>query len=142
MDEHGIKQAFIQVLGGRNLKASYHKFDAHDFKSNPKKYDLQIQGNRFTSDSIELDLPNLNGLLRFKNLKPWSSSWISPRIMGPFSFAPLMECCHGILSIDHDIDGSLEHNGETLSFNQGKGYMEKIGGIISGRVCLDAKQSF
>ena len=125
MDEHGTKQAFIQVLDGRNLKASYHKFDAQHFKPNPKKHDLEIQGNRFTSDSIELNLPNLKGSLRFKNLNPWSSSWSSPGIMGPFSFVPFMECYHGILSIDHNIEGSLEHNGKIISFDQGKGYMEK-----------------
>lgn len=125
MDEHGTKQAFIQVLDGRNLKASYHKFDAQDFKPNPKKHDLEIQGNRFTSDSIELNLPNLKGSLRFKNLNPWSSSWSSPGIMGPFSFVPFMEYYHGILSMDHNIEGSLEHNGKIISFDQGKGYMEK-----------------
>jgi tocopherol cyclase len=125
MDEHGTKQAFIQVLDGKNLKASYHKFDAEDFKPNPKKHDLKIQNNRFTSDSIELDLPHLKGVLRFKNLNPWSSSWSSPGIMGPFSFVPFMECYHGILSMDHDIEGSLMHNGTAISFDQGKGYMEK-----------------
>ena len=125
MDEHGTKQAFIQVLDGRNLKASYLKFDAQNFKPNPKKHDLEILGNRFTSDSIELNLPNLKGSLRFKNLNPWSSSWSSPGIMGPFSFVPFMECYHGILSMDHNIEGSLEHNGKIISFDQGKGYMEK-----------------
>jgi len=42
MDEYGTKQAFIQVLDGRNLKASYHKFDAQDFKPNPKLIHKQL----------------------------------------------------------------------------------------------------
>lgn len=45
--------------------------------------------------------------------------------MGPFSFVPFMEYYHGILSMDHNIEGSLEHNGKIISFDQGKGYMEK-----------------
>ena len=125
MDETGKKQAFIQVLDGKELNASYHKFDASDFVASSKKHDLQIQGNRFTSDSIELDLPDLNGKLHFTNRNPWSTSFLSPGIMGPFSFVPFMECYHGILSMDHNIEGSLEHNGEIISFDQGKGYMEK-----------------
>lgn len=125
MDENGKKQAFIQVLDGRNLKASYHKFDAQEFIPKPKTHDLQIGKNRFTNDSIELDLPGLKGSLRFRNRSPWPSSWNSPGIMGPFSFVPFMECYHGILSMDHSIEGSLVHQDKVISFEQGRGYMEK-----------------
>ena len=45
--------------------------------------------------------------------------------MGPFSFVPFMECYHGILSMDHDIQGELFLDGEKISFNKGKGYIEK-----------------
>ena len=125
MDENGKKQAFIQVLDGRNLKASYHKFDAQEFIPKPKTHDLQIRKNRFTNDSIELDLPGLKGSLRFRNRSPWPSSWNSPGIMGPFSFVPFMECYHGILSMDHSIEGNLVHQDKVISFEQGRGYMEK-----------------
>ena len=125
MDENGEKQAFIQVLDGRNLKASYHKFDVQEFIPKPKTHDLQIGKNRFTNDSIELDLPGLKGSLRFRNRSPWPSSWNSPGIMGPFSFVPFMECYHGILSMDHSIKGNLVHQDKVISFEQGRGYMEK-----------------
>lgn len=125
MDENGEKQAFIQVLDGRNLKASYHKFDIQEFIPKPKTHDLQIGKNRFTNDSIELDLPGLKGSLRFRNRSPWPSSWNSPGIMGPFSFVPFMECYHGILSMDHSIKGNLVHQDKVISFEQGRGYMEK-----------------
>tara|TARA_B100000767_G_scaffold275797_1_gene315858 strand:- start:17414 stop:18385 length:972 start_codon:yes stop_codon:yes gene_type:complete len=125
MDENGEKQAFIQVLDGRNLKASYYKFYAQEFIPKPKVHDLQIGKNRFTKDSIELDLPELKGSLRFRNKAPWPSSWDSPGIMGPFSFVPFMECYHGILSMDHSIEGSLVHQEKVISFEQGRGYMEK-----------------
>jgi hypothetical protein len=125
MDENGEKQAFIQVLDGRNLKASYHKFNAQEFIPKPKTHDLQIGKNRFTNNSIELDLPDLKGSLRFRDRNPWPSSWNSPGIMGPFSFVPFMECYHGILSMDHRIEGSLIHQDKVISFEQGRGYMEK-----------------
>lgn len=36
-----------------------------------------------------------------------------------------MECYHGIVSMDHAIKGHLEVNGEYLSFENGRGYIEK-----------------
>jgi hypothetical protein len=125
MDENGEKQAFIQVLDGKNLKATYHKFKAKEFKPTPKKHALKIQMNFFSKEKLVLDLPHLKGELFFKNLTPWSNSFFSPGIMGPFSFIPFMECYHGILSMDHDIKGTLLLNGKRVSFEKGKGYMEK-----------------
>ena len=51
--------------------------------------------------------------------------FLSPGIMGPYSFIPFMECYHGILSMNHKILGSLKYNDENISFNGGKCYMEK-----------------
>ena len=125
MDENGNKQSFIQVLDGKNLKADYFKFDSNEFKPTPKKHDLYIAENHFSMTDISLNLPNLQGKLIFKNLFPWSNTFLSPGIMGPYSFIPFMECYHGIVSMNHDIEGSLIHNGKKICFDNGKGYMEK-----------------
>jgi tocopherol cyclase len=125
MDKKGNKQAFIQVLDGKNLEASYHKFLADDFKPTPRKHNLSVKKNRFTENSIEIDLPDLKGKLKFKQRNPWSSSILSPNIMGPFSFVPFMECYHGILSMDHEIEGTLEYKNKKISFDNGRGYTEK-----------------
>jgi hypothetical protein len=45
--------------------------------------------------------------------------------MGPYTFAPFMECYHGIVSMDHSIEGSLEINGQLIDFTGGRGYTEK-----------------
>jgi hypothetical protein len=45
--------------------------------------------------------------------------------MGPYSFAPFMECNHGILSLDHAISGSLAIDSRETSFDGGRGYSEK-----------------
>ena len=45
--------------------------------------------------------------------------------MGPYSFVPFMECYHGILSMNHSISGIINHNGIDISFDGGRGYMEK-----------------
>lgn len=94
MDENGNKQAFIQVLDGKKLEASYNKFDAKEFQPSPGKFELELAGNHFTTESIKIDLADVKGELHFKNQVPWSSSWISPGIMGPFTFVPFLSLIH------------------------------------------------
>ena len=125
MDENGNKQSFIQVLDGKNLKAEYFKFDSEEFKPTPKKHDLYIGENHFTRTTLSINLPGLKGNLNFKNLFPWSNTFLSPGIMGPYSFVPFMECYHGIISMNHDIEGSLFQNQKEICFDNGRGYIEK-----------------
>ena len=114
MDENGNKQAFIQILDGKKSTSEYIKFPFESFKANSKKHIIEIDSNRFTTNSIDLDLPNIRGSLKFQNITPWSNSFFSPGIMGPFSFVPFMECYHGIISMDHSIIGELSIKGKKL----------------------------
>ena len=125
MDADGNQQAFIQVLDGKKCTAEYHKFDSQQFIPESGKFEVNLANNFFSTKKIKLDLPKLKGELNFINQKPWSSSWYSPNIMGPFSFVPFMQCYHGILSMDHSIEGQLEVNGQQIDFTGGRGYMEK-----------------
>ena len=45
--------------------------------------------------------------------------------MGPYSFAPFMQCNHGILSMDHGLQGSVHVGDEKISYAGGRGYVEK-----------------
>ncbi len=47
--------------------------------------------------------------------------------MGPFSFIPFMQCYHGILSMDHDIEDSFEIDDEIVDFTKGRVLYRKIG---------------
>lgn len=125
MDDNGNKQAFVQVLDGKKLNSDYFKFDIHEFKSKSGKFEIIINKNYFSRDKIRLDLPNIKGQLEFKNLKLWPNNLFSPGIMGPYSFVPFMECYHGILSMDHFIQGKLTIENETIDFTNGRGYIEK-----------------
>ena len=125
MDEGGRQQAFVQVLDGKKMTSEYHDFDAKEFIPEAGKFEVKIAGNFFSSPKIILDLPTVKGELNFKHQIPWPSSWYSPGIMGPFSFVPFMECYHGILSMDHRIEGQLTIHEETIDFTNGRGYMEK-----------------
>jgi len=125
MDENGQKQAFIQVLDGKNDTAWYHRFPVEDFRPTPKKHALWIGDNFFSEEKIILDLPKLKGEISFEETVPWSNSFLSPGIMGPFSFVPFMECYHGILSMNHGLKGELCFKEENISFSKGLGYTEK-----------------
>lgn len=125
MGENGEKQAFIQVIDGKKRTAEYHKFNAEGFKPKAGKFEIEIANNFFSNDTMRLDLPSTTGQLRFTNLIPWPDPFYSPGIMGPYTFVPFMECYHGILSMDHRIEGQLIIHGDTVDFTNGRGYMEK-----------------
>ncbi|MCK4922888.1 MAG: hypothetical protein KAS71_17675 [Bacteroidales bacterium] len=125
MNEKGERQAFVQVLDGKKLTAEYHKFNSEEFQAKAGKFEINVANNFFTSENIKLDLPSIQGELRFKNRVKWPGNWYSPGIMGPYTFVPFMECYHGILSMDHNIEGELIINNEVVDFTGGKGYMEK-----------------
>lgn len=125
MDKNGSKHSFIQVLDGKRRTAEYHKFEASEFQPHVGKFEIQIAGNFFSADTLQLDLPNAEGKLKFSQQTPWPNPWYSPGIMGPYTFVPFMECYHGILSMDHCINGELTIHGKTIDFTNGRGYMEK-----------------
>lgn len=124
--------AFIQVFNGTTGEYKYNKFNIKDFHYSKKKFDVMILGNHFSKDKIKLDLDNqgqhLEGELFFTNHVSWPIKLLSPGAMGPFAFLPRIECSHGVLSFDHEVYGSLSTNGETISFDGGRGYIEKSWG--------------
>ena len=125
MNEQGNKQAFIQILDGKRKTAQYHKFPFESFKASENSFDISIGNNFFSSNSIQLEIENIQGSLRFNGNISWPKYIISPGIMGPYSFVPFMECYHGIVSMNHQIEGSLTFNGMSIDFTNGKGYLEK-----------------
>ena len=125
MDKNGNKQAFIQILDGRAKSAVYHKYHIDSFNPTPGKFIVNIDDNIFSEKLIQLNLPGFKGELKFNGNVAWPKSFFSPGIMGPFSFIPFMECYHGIVSMDHSIDGNLIVNDVLIDFNAGRGYIEK-----------------
>ena len=125
MDGDGSRHAFIQVLDGKRKTAEYHKFEYNSFIASENKFLVSIENNYFSEDAIFLDLPELKGKLYFSGNVGWPKPWYSPGIMGPYSFAPFMECYHGIVSMDHSITGKLEFKREVFDFGGGRGYIEK-----------------
>lgn len=125
MDEQGKRHAFIQVLDGKRRTAAYHRFPFESFRPTPTSFCVEISGNHFSNRQLTLDLPELKGTLRMHDAVPWPAPFYSPGIMGPYAFAPFMECYHGIVSMDHSLSGSLNTPYGLISFDNGRGYTEK-----------------
>lgn len=125
MDEKGNRQAFVQVLDGKKKTAAYHRFEFSSFKPAAKTFRVVIASNSFSEKHLRLDLPEVKGELLFSGNVPWPKPFYSPGIMGPYAFAPFMECYHGIVSMDHSITGTIETAEGKINFNGGRGYIEK-----------------
>lgn len=125
MDQFGKKQSFIQVLDGKNKTAAYHRFEVDQFVPTRGSFNLSLAGSSFSESTIHLNLDNIKGTLNFSGNVGWPKPFYSPGIMGPFSFVPFMECYHGIVSMDHSIQGTLTINDEIIDFTGGRGYIEK-----------------
>lgn len=123
--------AFIQVLEGHTRRTAYHVFPADQFQADRQRFEVRIGENTFTQDGLclALDRPEplgrIHGELRFQGVQPWPVTWISPGIMGWYTWVPSMECYHGVLSFDHSLHGPLEVEGQAHSFDGGRGYIEK-----------------
>lgn len=121
--------AFIQCIDGKSHDTVYLRFPLSDFHSDQGRLDIRIGKNRFTKDKLILDEKRdgftLAGELRFSGLTPFPRRLFSPGIMGPFGYLPFMECYHGVVSLDHRVDGALEFNRRQISVEDGRGYIEK-----------------
>lgn len=117
--------SFIQVMDGKACKATYHRFTAGDFVPSHKEFDVKLGPNQFNGREIRLQLPDITGTIRLQNTTPWPKMLGAPGIMGWYSFVPFMECNHGIVSLDHELEGVLRIDGKEVDFTGGRGYIEK-----------------
>lgn len=128
-DNRSASHAFVQVLDGLTGCSTYHRYPLDQFRASDQEFDVRVGPNHFQVDRITLDIAaperTLRGELKFDGITPWPVSAFSPGIMGPYAFAPFMECYHGVLGLDHAVSGILLMNDETIDFAGGRGYVEK-----------------
>ena len=53
--------------------------------------------------------------------------------MGWYAWMPFMECYHGLVSLDHGIEGVLSAESDTVDMTGGRGYTEKDWGAAFRR---------
>jgi hypothetical protein len=122
------RQAFVQLVraGGRSR---YFAFPAEAFAFSKDRFSVAVGPSSFSVSGLELDLRDeeggVSGSVGFGPWSPWPVRPFSPGAMGWYRFVPGMECYHGVLSMDHALSGTLVVDGEPLSFEGGRGYIEK-----------------
>ncbi len=127
--ETGSSHAFVQTLDGATGRSTYHRYPFESFSAAPHELDIRVGSNHFRSDRLALDIESperrLHGELRFAGSQGWPVTLPSPGIMGWYAYVPFMECYHGVLSFDHDIQGALTIDGSSIDYSCGRGYIEK-----------------
>ena len=121
--------AFVQVLNGSSGEVQVVDYAVDDFYWHPCAFDVHIGVNHFSLEGISLDLNTENGRIsgsvRFGKMIPWPVMFHSPGVMGPFGWLPFMECNHGVLGLDHSLEGVLHIGDRAVDFSGGRGYIEK-----------------
>ncbi len=131
MGENGQSHAFIQVMDGKACTATYHRFEAAEFQPSEQKFAIRVGKNYFSAEKIILDLPGISGEIQLQNTTPWPKMLGAPGIMGWYSFVPFMQCNHGVVSMNHQLSGTLtldppaSAQTKQVNFSGGKGYVEK-----------------
>jgi tocopherol cyclase len=129
----GDSHAFIQILSRTTGRIDYIRYPLDEFIWDRKKLYLKVGSSVFSESGIDLYIRSENievsGRISLMNMVKYPKSFLSPGIMGWYSFIPFMECNHGIISVTHDLLGELTINGKVIDFNNGKGYIEKDWGI-------------
>lgn len=130
----GRPHSFIQLIIGATGETHYYEFPLEAFRYHPHRFEVVLDRSRFRHDGIELRLRRLTGAagvlegsVRFAEPppRPWPVTLLRPGIMGPYAFAPRMECYHGVTSLDHGLHGALRLDGRRIDFTGGRGYAEK-----------------
>ncbi len=120
--------AFIQILNGKTAKYYYIRFPVTQFRAANDNFFVTIGPNTFSENHIHLDIKDeveIHADLKFSNLIKLRRTVLNPGVMAFFSWFPLMETKHGVCSMNHDVTGFFEINGDHIDFTGGKGYIEK-----------------
>jgi hypothetical protein len=99
--------------------------------------DILLGDNRLNASGLSLNLAgggrSIRGSLAFGPL-------LHPRydIMGPFKYVPAMECRHHLVSLAHEVRGTLEVDGQLQTYDGAMGYIDGDSGRSFPRVTCGA----
>lgn len=123
------RNAFIQVI--TNDCSYFIDYDIDDFEFNHDSFWIRIGNNYFSKERVHIDIKNeefnltVSGNLKYSKSKNINRGFLSPNIMGIFSYIPFIECNHCILSMKNRVDGFIKVNDKEINFSNGIGYIEK-----------------
>ena len=121
IDGRGRRTVSLQVIS--NDEAWWLEYPEAQLRFSRQPFQIQIGPSSFSSQGVTLHIEqdglSLHGTLRYGPFAALSSD-----IMGPFRFFAGMQCSHGVISMGHSLEGTLDLNGEQIDFSNGIGYME------------------
>lgn len=131
-DKHSFIQYILVETDEREQKKThtgYVKYNMADFSYQEEPFMIKIGESIFSESKISIDLTDerfhFRGELELGELHPIQTSALQPNIMGIFGYIPKMECYHGVISMNHSLNGSLRINEKPINFSNGRGYIEK-----------------
>lgn len=146
VDSAGRESGFIQIISDQSsYQVNFLKKDIHFSK---KHMGIRMGKNYFCQKgavlSIHCPAVHCTGHLSYGNFTP-----LHYDIMGPLRLLPFLECNHGIISLHHQVKGTIQLNNEEYHFSHANGYIEKDWGHsfprsyfwIQGRVSSEKNSS-
>ena len=128
-EDSSADHAFVQVLDGMTGSATYHQYDVQDFHAAKDRFEIQVGPCTFSDTALSLHIDDgtlrASGDVHFDGVTAWPVTLRSPGIMGWYGWVPVMECYHGVVSLDHTLRGVLAINDSRIDFTGGRGYIEK-----------------
>lgn len=129
LSENGEEQhAFIQMIDGKTAETFYYTFPIESFVFSKETFAVRIGDNYFSEDSVVLniqtDSTSIHGKIEMSEQVHLSEN-TKKGIMGWYRFVPFMQCYHGVVSLNHQLTGSLIKDNKHYAFDQGVGYIEK-----------------
>lgn len=121
IDGAGRRSASLQIIA--NHRSWWLEYPDTQFQAFQEQFCVRIGQASFSRQGIRLNI-NQNGLLLQGTLSYGPFTAIKSDIMGPFRLFARMQCSHGIISMGHLLEGTLNLNGEILDFSGGIGYIE------------------
>ncbi len=123
IDQSGNKTAFIQII--TKERSYYKEYDYSLFFASKHDLFISIGENIFCSTFLRINIPefDLSASITYGAFRKLQENLYTPKIMGPFSYLPFMECNHSVISTAHVIRGEIKLDGRLVEIS-GKGYIE------------------
>ncbi|MCI6466695.1 MAG: hypothetical protein MSA90_14675 [Faecalicatena sp.] len=125
-DQKGSWSASIQVVTDEG--AWYFTYPIELCRINRRRFYVKIGENVFSEKGMKVQIESaeisVQGRIRYTKFHK-----IKGDIMGFFRWIPFLQCHHGVISMSHDLSGSLKVSGknireENINFTGGRGYIE------------------
>jgi tocopherol cyclase len=121
--------SFIQVIEGRTGKTWWFEGPPEDFEGSTSDFRIRVGRSEISWEGAVIDIDRdgtrFKGEIRYGPARRLDSSLLSPGVMGWFGLMPFMECKHGLVSLDHSLEGGFSHDGRRVDLDGGRGYIEK-----------------